>query len=753
MSDIVEDEVSRGVDIDGESVEYAFDLNEFFSVKNNGDFVHDADVDKFLDALTYQEKFPFSTEELRNELKHTFWMLNRVDSARALAKKLKNHPVFKDYEIVLAAGDGKIDDGDETAKSFDKVRKAIAENDKTITLSVGQLTTGVTIPEWTAVLMLSNMKSPSLYIQTAFRAQNPCLFFENGAYLRKENAYVFDFDPARTLTIFEEYANDLYSDTSAGRGDADARKQRVRTLLNFFPVYGEDEDGEMVELDAEKVLSIPRAIRAREVVRHGFMSDFLFQNIGCIFRAPKEVVDIINKIEAVDKKSAGLVNNKDVADEIGADKNGDIELPNEKVVGLATELFGDKVYSDLSEGFNKVCENELKKYERANGTSEDQFMDRIREAFQKKVATPIAKIVKEELDSNISKNKREAIEKKVAKAATSELEKCISNYGIEKRSIEHDKEAALAEATTEEHAQHIEQEYAEKLEQIASDFREDLTSLSDDLVQQAGETVVREIEMDKRETEKKGYEDVVRNHLRGFSRTIPSFLMAYGDENTTLANFDDYTEDDVFLEVTGITEDQFRFLRDGGPYENPDTGQTENFPGHLFDEVVFNDSVKEFMRLKDELSDYFDETHDEDIFDYIPPQKTNQIFTPRWVVKLMVDNLEEENPGCYDDPNATFADLYMKSGLYITEIVKKLFNSDGLKSAYPDEDERIRHILQKQVYGMAPTRIIYLIATNFIFGFDDELKRTTTHFVQADAAEAAKNGTLDELVDQYFKED
>ena len=127
MSDIVEQEARGGMEIDGEQTEFAFDLNEFFSIKHNGGFVHDADVDKFLDALTTQEKFPFSTPELRDELRHTFWMLNRVDSARALAKKLKAHPVFKDYEVVLAAGDGKIDADDENEKSLDKVRRAIKE--------------------------------------------------------------------------------------------------------------------------------------------------------------------------------------------------------------------------------------------------------------------------------------------------------------------------------------------------------------------------------------------------------------------------------------------------------------------------------------------------------------------------------------------------------------------------------------------------------------------------------------------------
>lgn len=202
--------------------------------------------------------------------------------------------------------------------------------------------------------------------------------------------------------------------------------------------------------------------------------------------------------------------------------------------------------------------------------------------------------------------------------------------------------------------------------------------------------------------------------------------------------------------MTGITEADFRFLRDGGPYTDPETGEEKIFGGHLFDEVVFNDSVEEFWKKKQELADYFDEAQEEDIFDYIPPQKTNQIFTPRWVVKKMVDELEQENPGCFDDPSKTFADLYMKSGLYITEIVKRLFRSEKMKSLFPDDGKRVRHILRNQVYGMAPTRIIYLIATNYILGFDEQLKDETKNFVQADAAAAAKDGTLEALVEKCF---
>ena len=262
--------------------------------------------------------------------------------------------------------------------------------------------------------------------------------------------------------------------------------------------------------------------------------------------------------------------------------------------------------------------------------------------------------------------------------------------------------------------------------------------------------LVERLEQFEAEEKKRSVEEDVRAHLRGFARTIPSFLMAYGNDRLTLANFDRYTEPDVFHEVTGITLENFRFLRDGGEYTDSETGETRHFAGHLFDEVVFNDSIREFLKKREQLADYFDEAQEEDIFDYIPPQKTNQIFTPKWVVQMMVDQLEENNPGCFDNSDNTFADLYMKSGLYITEIVKRLYRSEAMKKRFPDDKTRIRHILQKQVYGMAPTRIIFLIATNYILGFDPDMEDAAEHFVQADAADAARNGTLQLLVNKSF---
>lgn len=291
-------------------------------------------------------------------------------------------------------------------------------------------------------------------------------------------------------------------------------------------------------------------------------------------------------------------------------------------------------------------------------------------------------------------------------------------------------------------------------EQKAEAFQALAQKLEDsreELVQSAGETVVREVETAKKEEEKQGIEDKVRAHLRGFSRTIPSFLMAYGEEGTTLANFDTVIPADVFLDVTSITVDEFRFLRDGGDYTDAETDEVKHFGGHLFDEVVFNDSVSEFIKLRERLANYFDESQTEDIFDYVPPQKTNQIFTPRNVVVEMVDLFEKENPGCFDDPSHTFADLYMKSGLYITEIIKRLYRSEGMKAAFPDDRERLDHILEHQVFGIAPTKIIYEIATHFILGFHDEVGRGCDfNFELADSAELAKEGTLDAYVERVF---
>ena len=748
MSDIVRDRVKKGMVLDEEgTIDYAFDLNEFFKTKEDGEFEHEADVRKFLHALTTQEKFPFATEELRKEMAHTFWLLNRVDSAKALAKLLKEEGSgFEEYEIVLAAGDGKIDDNAENIKSYNKVINAIANNARTITLSVGQLTTGVTIPQWSGVLMLCNMQSSPLYMQAAFRVQNPYEYYEGGKVVRKDNAYIFDFDPARTLIIFDEFANNLKKSTAGGNGTTEERQKNIGDLLNFFPVIAEDENGRMMQIDERQVLSIPRKIKCEEVVRRGFMSNLLFKNIAGIFSAPAIVGDILNKMDkAQEERGRNTKTTLGDAGKMNVDENGEVTIPTEIIVGKEQQIFGEKVYGTL---------DEIKDSIEIPVTTESMdnvlaAIDNVGENLKTAVEDNIIKPASEHYELTQSQTNR--LVKESQKEMATKMEKIKGDYEQQRKIAEVKLQETLQQATNQKEIDEAETSFREKIEQATKAVNDAIKEATNEVFNNKPKEVIERIEKDKEERRKASVEEEVRAHLRGFSRTIPSFIMAYDDGNLTLDNFDKNIEDDVFKEVTSITLDEFRFLRDGGDYIDSATNKTEHFEGHLFDEVVFDDSINEFRKKQQELANYFDESQTEDIFDYIPPQKTNQIFTPKWVVKKMVDMLEEENPHIFDCPDMTFADLYMKSGLYITEIVRRLYNNAEMRRQIPDDHERIRHILEHQVYGFAPTRIIYLIATRFILGFDNSIRPEDCNFRQMDTIPYAKEGKMEELVEREFK--
>lgn len=533
-----------------------------------------------------------------------------------------------------------------------------------------------------------------------------------------------------------------------GHGTKDDRAKNIRRLLNFFPVIGEDSQGSMVELNAAQVLSIPRKLKSEEVVRRGFMSNFLFANISRIFAAPQEVKDILDKLTPAREEVHKEDHLEDLTDDtIPVDEEGNVDISDEKVIGTATDIFGPKIYDTMNEGLQDVVDSfrETPKDEAEVADKVDHLVQTTVETVTTSLITPLAG------QYNIPKSKTKQITKDVKNKIEITLQKRKDDFLQNKRIAEAERDRKIRNAETSEKQEQILKDFENRMKENEKSFNQGIHEDIQNIVQNQPTDLVRKMEETKAEEAKDSIEDTVRDHLRGFSRTIPSFLMAYGDDKLTLANLDDYTEDDVFKEVTGITEDEFRFLRDGGEYDDPKTHEKKHFDGHLFDEVVFDDSIKQFMAKREELANYFDESQKEDIFNYIPPQKTNQIFTPRWVVKKMVDDLEKENPGCFDNPDATFADLYMKSGLYITEIIKRLFRSPKMKALYPDNKERIGHILSKQVYGLAPTRIIYLIATNFILGFDKSSKEAyARHFAEADAAKAAKEGKLQELVDVTF---
>lgn len=697
ISQMVADEVNEGIDIDNETRDFAFDLNEFFATKDQK-FVHENDVREFLKNLTTNTKYPFSTTELREELCHTFWYVgNRVDSVKALEMLLKQDDIFKGYKVIVAAGDGKSFEEEENdfygnEKSYDKVKKAIAENARTITLSCGQLTTGVTIKEWSAVLMLSDIKTPAQYMQAAFRAQNPHRYHEDGQLKAKESAYLFDFAPTRVLEIYDQFANGLNDKAVNGEITESERKENIKELLNFFPVISEDIDGKMVELDAEKVLTFPNAIAAAEIVKARFMTNLLFNdNVKGVFSFPKEVEDILDKMPIEKNKRVEVAKNElDLDDARKVEQSKQAKINENSGVILGEKIFRSNIERIVDNALNVETTEEII----------ETLPDKITELAEPVIAKykEVYKATNAEIDE-IKKEAEEKVRLVVAEYESSEI-----------------KDAALLK------------------ENLANVIENDL--------------VIEKVE--QRETEtvekvQKTKEEEVRDRLRSFTRTIPMFIMANSSRDTiNIDNFDDHIDDDDFVDLTNITKDEFYKLRDGFDYE--EDGERKTFGG-VFDRYKFNASIAEFVAEKQRRADYF--KTNEDIFELIPNQKNNQIFTPRYVVQMMVDGLEKENPELFKRTDSTFIDLYMKSGMYITEIVKKLFTNT--RKDYNSDVGCLKHILENQVYGLAPTKVLYDITQSYIFGFDQDSKISNQNFVQHDLLPEAKDGAVVKKLAKLYK--
>ena len=707
ISEMTAADINEGIDIDGENYDYSFDLNEFFATNSKHEFIHEADIKAFLRNLTTNGKYPFSTQQLRNELKHTFWYVgNRVDSVKALAKLLNEDPVFKDYDVVIAAGDGKSfeeesDDYKANEKSFDRVQKAIATHDRTITLSCGQLTTGVTIKQWSAVLMLTDITSPAIYMQAAFRAQNPYAWTEtvDGQTIvhRKKSAYLFDFSPTRVLRIYDSFANALSPTAAVGEITEAERRDNIRELLNFFPVISEDRHGKMVELDAGQVLTFPNALAAAEVVKARFMSNLLFNNsIKNVFNLPKQAEDILNKMD--------VETNKRVTDskaDLNLDHGRELQANTTKRINENQGvILGEKIY----------------------GNNIDRAVDLFEQSI---VAEPTKAIT--------------GLATEVERHTEPVIAKLSETYHLTKAEAEEQRQQIK------EKQKLIIDEYVSKdiqdrnPEQLKQDLRQ---SIEHDLVHHE----VEKQEQQKVETERKSKEEQVKEHLRAFTRTIPMCIMANRTGQTiTIDNFDDVITDEDFEDLTNITKEEFAQLRDGFDYDD-ENGVRRHFGG-VFDKYCFNAAIAEFVEKKNQLGKYWlGDQHD--IFEWIPNQKNNQIFTPKRVVSMMVDDLERERPDLFNSTTSRFIDLYMKSGLYVTEIAKRLFKNT--RHFYNSDDECIKHILENQVYGLAPTNILYNITLSTIFSGTDGLNIKTSNIKQYDLLTDAKNGTAKQAVMALF---
>ena len=275
----------------------SFNFREFFRVDEAGKLVHKSSVRAFLDNITNPDSttnYPFSTKSYREELRHTLWLMPGVKEANAFEDLLKEHPVFgKEYHIVNVVRGSTSDDGVANEADLEKVRHAITDDPsatKTITLTVRKLTTGVNIPEWTAVLFLSNTNSAMNYLQAAFRAQTP---FSHEKLGMKKNCYVFDFAPDRALTVMAESAQ---INSGVGKKNTQHQKQAMARLLNFMPILSNSDNG-MKTYDVDRMLTQLKKVYAEKAVRSGFEDDSLYNDNLLTLTA--DDASMFNKLNAI----------------------------------------------------------------------------------------------------------------------------------------------------------------------------------------------------------------------------------------------------------------------------------------------------------------------------------------------------------------------------------------------------------------------------------------------------------------------
>ncbi|MGH9476170.1 MAG: DEAD/DEAH box helicase family protein [Terriglobales bacterium] len=292
-----------------------FDLNEFFAATGadkGAHFKHQSDVQKWLDIIRGQyvpkaveslktgtrPPFPYSDVRLLPYLQHSFWFLPNVAACHAMKNLLaeKHNTFWREYKVVAAAGAS----AGIGLQALPPVRKAIASgfDTKTITLSCGKLTTGVTVPQWSSILMLRNLKSPETYFQAAFRVQSPwSIKNPNGddpgeEEILKPVCFVFDFAPTRALRQLSEYGIRLSPNESNP-------ENAIKDLVSFLPVLAYD-GANMTQIDAGGILDIAMAGTSATLLARKWESALLVnvdnETLGRILKNP-EAMAAVERIE------------------------------------------------------------------------------------------------------------------------------------------------------------------------------------------------------------------------------------------------------------------------------------------------------------------------------------------------------------------------------------------------------------------------------------------------------------------------
>lgn len=358
-----------------------FDLNVFFSAEGDGilaRFKYEDEVQKWLDLIrgaflettidnlklgAKKPPMPFSHAPLLKVLSHTFWFLPSVAACHAMSNLLaqKQNKFYQDYKVIVAAGSA----AGIGVNALYPVQEAMDDplKSKTITLSCGKLTTGVTVKPWTGIFMLRNSSSPETYFQAAFRVQSPWTIKNpdgdspNEEQIIKEECYVFDFAPNRALRQIAEYASRLNID------ERTSPEAKVAEFINFLPVLAYDGSS-MKQIDAAGILDIAMSgttatllakrwesallvnvdnetlarLMANQLAMDALMSIEGFRNLN------QDIETIINKSEAV-KKAKKDANDKELSEkqkkeltEAEKEYKSKRKLIQEKLIKFATRV-------------------------------------------------------------------------------------------------------------------------------------------------------------------------------------------------------------------------------------------------------------------------------------------------------------------------------------------------------------------------------------------------------------------------------
>ncbi|MFY9265124.1 MAG: GIY-YIG nuclease family protein [Solirubrobacterales bacterium] len=298
-----------------------FSLNDHFKAKRDGSgrsvpkpgeckFEDEIRVSEFLELLRgklsdqmkaqivagQKAPFPYESPAFTEAMRHSVWYLPDVAACFAMRDLLEKHPYFSGFEIVVSAGPG----AGQGADAKPPVEAAIAKANKdqssgSITLTCGKLMTGVTMPEWGAILMLRSLKSPESYFQAAFRVQSSWAYrdAEGGVDVKKPSCYVFEFDPNRALTLLSEYGIRL----AAQAGETP--EQAVGKLLNYLPIFG-FSGGAMTALDANAVMDWATAGVGATALAQRWNSPMLVEVNGRTLQAVLDNAELMATLEQIE---------------------------------------------------------------------------------------------------------------------------------------------------------------------------------------------------------------------------------------------------------------------------------------------------------------------------------------------------------------------------------------------------------------------------------------------------------------------